>query len=60
MVAHASVASSKPKGELNSHVETCVVGCNGLVIHDHDRPINVYRCGPKMAMEVPRQLMMPQ
>ena len=46
-VAHASVASSKPKAELNSHADSCVVGDNWLVIHDHDRPVNVYSYDPK-------------
>ena len=47
MVAHASVASSKPKVELDSHADTCVVGDNCLVIHDHNRPVNVYSYDPK-------------
>ena len=47
MVAHASVASSKPKIELDSHAETCVVGDNCLVIHNHNRPISVYNYDPK-------------
>ena len=47
MVAHASVASSKTKIELDSHVDMCVVGDNCLVIHDHNRPIKVYDYDPK-------------
>ena len=47
MVAHASVASSKPKVELESHVDTCVVGDTCLFIHDHNRPVNVYSYNPK-------------
>ena len=43
MVAHASVASSKPKAELDLNADTCVVGDNCLDIHDHNRPVNVYR-----------------
>ena len=31
-VAHASIASSKSKVELDSHADTCVVGDNYLVI----------------------------
>ena len=46
-VAHASVASSKPKAELDSHADTCVVDDNGLVIHDHNRPVNIYSYDPK-------------
>ena len=41
MVAHASVESSKPKVELDSHADTCVVGDNCLAIHDHNEPVNV-------------------
>ena len=47
MVTHASVASSKPKVELDSHTDTCVVGDNYLVIHDHHRSVNVYSYEPK-------------
>ena len=41
-VAHASIAYNKPKVELDSHADTCVVGHNSSVIHDHNRPVNVY------------------
>ena len=42
MVSLASVASGKPKKELDLHEDTCV-GCDDcLVIHDNNRPINVY------------------
>ena len=47
MVAHTSVASSKPKVELDSYVDTCVVCDNCKVIHDHNRPVNVYNYDPK-------------
>ena len=47
MVVHALVASSKPKGELDSRADTCVVGDNCLVIHDHNRLVNVYSYNPK-------------
>ena len=53
IVAHASVVSSKPKIEFDSHADTCVVGDNCLVIHDLNRPINVYSYDPKE----PRQSM---
>ena len=46
-VAHASVASSKPKLELDSHADTWVVGGDCLVIHNHIRPVNVYSYNPK-------------
>ena len=47
MVAHAAVASSKPKVELDSHADTCVVCINCLVIYDHNRLVNVYSYDPK-------------
>ena len=47
MVAHVSVATCKPKVELDSHADMCVVGDNCLVIHDHYRPVNVYSYYPK-------------
>ena len=47
LVDHASVAISKPKVELESHAEMCVVGDNCFVIHDHNRPVNVYSHDPK-------------
>ena len=46
-MAHASVASSKPKVELDSHADTCVVGDKCLIIHDHNKPVNVYSYSPK-------------
>ena len=46
-MAHASVARSKPKVELDSHADTCVVGDNCLVIHNHNRSANVYSNDPK-------------
>ena len=46
-VAHASFASSKPKIELDSHADMCVVSDNCLVIHNHNRPVNVYSYDPK-------------
>ena len=47
MVAHASVASWKHSVELDSHADTCVVDHNCWVIHDHNRPVNVYSYNPK-------------
>ena len=41
------LASSEPKVELDSHVDTCVVDDNCLVIHDHNRPANIYSYDPK-------------
>ena len=47
MVAHASIASSKLKVESDSHADTCVVGNNCFIIHDHNRPVNVYSYNQK-------------
>ena len=47
MLAHDSVASSKSKVELDSHADKCVVGDIYLVIHDHNKPVNVYNYDPK-------------
>ena len=58
-MAHGSVATSKPKVELDSYPDTFVVGDNCLVTHDHNRPVNFYSYDSNMATEVPRQLMLP-
>ena len=47
MVAHASVAGSKLKVELDLHADTCVVSDYYMVIHDHNRQVNVYSHDPK-------------
>ena len=47
LIAHASVAHSKSKVKINSHADTCVVGNNCLIIHDHNRQVNVYSYNPK-------------
>ena len=44
---HTSIASSKPKVELDSHADTVIVGDNCSVIHDLNRPVNVYRYDQK-------------
>ena len=46
-MAHASVACSKPKVELDSHADTCIVGDICLVILDHNRQVIVYSYDPK-------------
>ena len=33
--------------ELDSHANTCVVGDHGVIIHDHNRIVNVYRYDTK-------------
>ena len=58
MMADASVASSIPQIESDSHADMCVVGDNCLVIHDHNKPVNVYSYIQKMATEVPRELIL--
>ena len=47
MVAHASIASSKPKVKLDSYADMCVVGDNCLGVHDYNRPVNVYSYNPE-------------
>ena len=47
MVAHALIVSSKPKVELDSLADMYVVGDNCLVIHDHNKPVDVYSYNPK-------------
>ena len=47
MVAHSSVASCKPKVELDSHADMCVVGDSCLVIYDCNGPFSAYRHFPK-------------
>ena len=44
---HASVASSKSNIELDSHADTCVVGDNCIVIHDHNSPGYINSYDPK-------------
>ena len=46
-MAHASVASNKPKVGSDLHEDKCEVGDNHSVIHDHNRPINTYSYDPK-------------
>ena len=45
-VAHALVASSKHKVDLDSCADTCVVGDNCWVFHDQNRPVNVHSYSP--------------
>ena len=47
MLRDSSVVSSKHKIYLDSHADTCVVGDNYLVVHVHNRPVNVYSYNPK-------------
>ena len=57
MVAHASVVSSKPKVELDSHADKCVVGDivkSFIMIIDQSTSTVI---NEKMAADVPKQLM---
>ena len=45
--AHNSIAVVETKIELDSHAETCVLGHHCLIIHDHNRAVNVYGYDPK-------------
>ena len=44
---HNSLAVIKTKIELDSHADTCVVHNQCLIVHDHDRPENVFGYNPK-------------
>ena len=57
MMDHTLVAITKPKVELDSHADTCVVGDNCLSTLDHNRPVMSLVTIQMMATEVPRQLM---
>ena len=46
-VPQVSVASSKPKIELDSHVATGAVSDDCLVIHDPNKKVNVYSYNPQ-------------
>ena len=38
----------KTKMELDSHVDTCVLDDHCLLVHDHNRPVNVFGYDPKV------------
>ena len=40
--AHKSIAVVKTKMEMDLHEDTCVVGDHCIIIHDHNRPVNVF------------------
>ena len=46
-VAHASVASSKPKVELDSYANMSILGDSYFIIHNHNSPVNVSSYDPK-------------
>ena len=45
--AHTSLAVINTKIALYSLADTCVVGNHYLIVHDHNRPVNIYACIPK-------------
>ena len=46
--AQKSLAVVKTKIVLDSHADVCVIGNQWLVLHDHNRPVNVYGYDPKV------------
>ena len=54
--AFTSLAVVKTKIELHSHADTCVVGDHCLIVHGHNRPVNIYgystKAGSKHALVV--------
>ena len=42
-----STAVVKTKIKLNSHADTCIVGDHCLIVHDHNRTVNIYDTIPK-------------
>ena len=46
--AQKSLAVVKMKIELDSNADTSIISFQYLVVHDHNRPINVYRYDPKV------------
>ena len=36
-----NIANEPSRSELDSHADTCVLGCNALIIHDYERPCEV-------------------
>ena len=45
--AYTSLAVVETKIKLDSHADTCVVGDYCLIVHDNNRPMNVYGYDPK-------------
>ena len=56
-VGQALVAISKPKLELDSYADTCVVGHYCLVIQDHEKAINVFSYNLNNVLSAPEQSM---
>ena len=34
-----------------THADICVVGCQYLVMFDHNKPVNVFGCVPKVGLK---------
>ena len=51
LCAQNSLAVVKPKKELDSNADTSVLGNHWLVVHDHNRQVNVYRYDPKAGLK---------
>ena len=49
--AQKSLTEVKIKIELDLNADTCVVGDQCLVMHDHNRPVNVYGYDPKAGLK---------
>ena len=46
-----SVTVVKTQIELDSHADKCFVGDHCLIVHDHNRPMNIYGYDPKMELK---------
>ena len=51
LCAQNSLAIVETIIELDSHADTCVVGDHFLVVHDHNRPVNVFGFYPKAGLK---------
>ena len=51
LFAENSLALDETRIELDSHVDKSVVGNHCLVIHDHNRPVNVLGYNPKVGLK---------
>ena len=49
--AKTSIAVVKTKIEFDSHADTCVVGDHCLIVHDHNRSVNLYGYNPKAGLK---------
>ena len=49
--AYKSLLVVETKIELDLHADTCVVGDHYLIVHDHNRPVNVYGYNSKAGLK---------